>query len=98
MNLFEGYKLADIYNVDETALYYKFSPNKMPAFAGDKCNGGKCSKVRVTVLVESNVNAIDKSGFLVIIKAKSLQCFTNMKMLLANYTANSKTMDDLSPL
>ena len=34
----------DIFNVDETGLFYKCMPNKTLTFKGDRCSGGKNSK------------------------------------------------------
>ena len=42
------YSPADIYNADETALFYKLMPNKTLEFKGNKCFGGKSSKERIT--------------------------------------------------
>ena len=34
----------DIFNVDETGLFYKCTPDKTVTFKGDCCSGGKNSK------------------------------------------------------
>ena len=37
----EGYEDQDIFNADETALFYKCLPNKTLKFKGETCHGGK---------------------------------------------------------
>ncbi|XP_044599588.1 tigger transposable element-derived protein 6-like [Cotesia glomerata] len=45
----EGYDPKDIFNIDETGLFYKCSSDKTLSFEGDKCHGGKNSKLWLTV-------------------------------------------------
>ncbi|UYV71905.1 hypothetical protein LAZ67_9001013 [Cordylochernes scorpioides] len=40
----------DVFNVDETGLFFKCTPDKTLAFKHEKCHGGKLSKERVTLL------------------------------------------------
>ncbi|XP_064461630.1 tigger transposable element-derived protein 4-like [Ornithodoros turicata] len=89
-DLMEEYDAVDIYNVDETALYYQLLPQKTLTFSGDACTGGKHSKIRVTVLVGANMTGTDKLKLLVIGKSKSPRCFKNVRTLPATYAANSK--------
>ncbi|XP_064461904.1 tigger transposable element-derived protein 4-like [Ornithodoros turicata] len=89
-DLMEEYDAVNIYNVDETALYYQLIPQKTLTFSGDACTGGKHSKVRVTVLVGANMTGSDKLKLLVIGKSKSPRCFKNVRTLPATYAANSK--------
>ena len=44
------YKLKDIYNADEFGLFYLELPKKTLHMKGEKCSGGKHSKVRLTEL------------------------------------------------
>lgn len=39
--LLEGYKPDDVFNADETGLFFKCLPDKTLAFKGEKCQGGK---------------------------------------------------------
>ncbi|UYV71793.1 hypothetical protein LAZ67_9000425 [Cordylochernes scorpioides] len=41
----------DVFNVDETGLFFKCTPDKTLAFKHENCHGGKLSKERVTLLV-----------------------------------------------
>lgn len=49
-DLLGQYKLEDIANCDETALFFRAMPNKSLRFKGEKCTGGKFSKERLTVM------------------------------------------------
>lgn len=73
--LLDGYSPDDIFNADETGLFYQCLPNKTFAFKGDSCNGGKNSKVRVTVLLCANMSGTEKLPALVIGKSKRPRCF-----------------------
>src|ERR1044072_1514935 len=43
-NILDIYDPKDIFNADETGLFFKCLPNKTLSFRGDKCFGGKNSK------------------------------------------------------
>ena len=47
----EGYELSDIYNADETGLFYRALPSKSLVVKGDPCRGTKVAKERITVLL-----------------------------------------------
>lgn len=82
------YSAEDIFNADETGLFYKLTPNKTLKFKSEKCIGGKLSKERITVLVAANMTGSVKRKLLVIGKSKSPRCFKNIKRLPVNYKAN----------
>ena len=67
-DLLKKYKPEDIYNADETGLFYKLQPDCTLAFKGEKCSGGKKSKDRLTVLVCASM-AGEKVPMLVIGKS-----------------------------
>jgi hypothetical protein len=46
-SILEDYPLTDIYNTDETALYWKSSPDNSPA--SEELKGGEADKSRITV-------------------------------------------------
>ncbi|KAM7311228.1 tigger transposable element-derived protein 6-like [Ixodes scapularis] len=72
-----SYSERDVYNADETALFNQMRPVRTRALKGDKCIGGKHSKVRITVLLCCYVDDSDRSLPFVIRTAKKLRCFTN---------------------
>ena len=47
----DGYKAEDIFNADETGLFYRSLPTRSMVAKGDKWKGGKSSKERMTVLL-----------------------------------------------
>ncbi|XP_064462137.1 tigger transposable element-derived protein 6-like [Ornithodoros turicata] len=44
------YQPRDVYNADESALFYQMLPNRTLFLKGDRCHGAKQSKLRITVL------------------------------------------------
>ena len=49
--LCKDYKDEDIFNADETGLFYQLLPSGTMKFKHEKCIGGKLSKVRVSILI-----------------------------------------------
>lgn len=64
--ILDRYEAADLYNADETALFFQMLPSRTLALKGDRCHGGKQSKLRVTVLLCTNSDGSDKRVPLVI--------------------------------
>ena len=89
LDLLKRFKPEDIYNADETGLFYKLQPDHTLAFKGEKCSGGKKSKDRLTVLVCASM-AGEEGPMLVIGKSKSPRCFAGVKTLPLTYLGNSK--------
>lgn len=50
-DIIAGYKIEDIANCDETALFFRAIPKKTLHKKGEKCYGGKLSKERLTILL-----------------------------------------------
>lgn len=84
------YSECDIFNGDETGLFYKMSPNSTLKFKGDKCSGGKLSKERLTVFVCANMNGSEKRKLVVIGKPANPRCFKNLTNLPVTYYANKR--------
>lgn len=93
----------DVFNADETGLFWQLLPNKTMAFkglflkyvhrifmiTGEKCAGGKKSKERITVLVGANMSGTEKLPLLVIGKSDKPRCFKGAKIPV-DYKANKK--------
>lgn len=79
--LLKAYSPKDIYNADKTGLFFKLSPDKTLEFKNVSCQGGKCSKECLTILVCTNMTGDNKLPLLVIGKAARPRCFTKAKML-----------------
>ena len=88
--LLNGYKDDDIYNADESGLFFQMLPNRTMHFKGEKCTGGKQSKTRISVLFCVNKSGTHKLKPLVIGKSKKPRCFQNVKSLPVEYTNNTK--------
>jgi hypothetical protein len=58
-SLLEGYEQRDIYNADETGLFYNVLPDRTLALKGESCHGGKNCKDRLTVLLCINSDGTD---------------------------------------
>ena len=46
--ILKNYELENIFNADEFGLFYQQLPSRSLSKKGEKCSGGKRSKVRVT--------------------------------------------------
>lgn len=85
----------DIFNVKETGLFFKCTPDKTLVFKVNCCSGGKNSKERVTMLVGANMNGTEKLPLLMIGKSKNPRCFKSVKLKSLEYRAN-KNLDDFT--
>lgn len=86
----KGYTDEEIFNADETGLFYKMTHNKTMRFKGEKCTGGKASKERITVMVAANMTGSEKRKLFVIGKSKNPRCFKGIKNLPVVYENNKK--------
>lgn len=86
-----GYKPEDIYNADESGLYFRALPDKTLAFKSEKCVGGKMSKERLTILFCTNMVG-EKEKLLVIGKAARPRALKNVPLnnLPVTWTSNKK--------
>ena len=64
---------CDIYNGDETALFYKSLPHRTYCFDGDKPAGSAKRKDRLTLLIITNMDGSDHRKLSVIGKSKTHQ-------------------------
>lgn len=90
-SLLRGYRTHDIYNADETGLFFRALPNKTLALKSEKCRGGKMSKERLTLLHCVSM-AGDKEPLLVIGKAARPRAFKKLtnNSLPVNWKSNKK--------
>ena len=95
IELTEGYKLEDIWNMDETGCFFKAFPEKGLVEKGKKAKGGKKFKQRLTVtfFVRAAGQKIDQP--VVIWKCNVPRCFKKLKdpsrPFDANYYSNPKS-------
>ena len=53
--IIEGYEPRDIFNMDETGVFYRAFQDKILRLKGEDCRGGKKSKERLTVVLCINM-------------------------------------------
>uniref|UniRef100_A0A023FNB6 Putative tigger transposase n=1 Tax=Amblyomma cajennense TaxID=34607 RepID=A0A023FNB6_AMBCJ len=70
-----SYAAEDVFNLDESALFYRLLPNRTLAFKGEHCTGGKLSKERVSVAFAVNMTGSQKLPLLVIGRYANPRCF-----------------------
>ena len=86
----EKFQADDIYNADETGLYYRATPDGSLSYSYAALSGSKKAMDRVTVLCCSNMSGTDKRKLVVIGKSAKPRCFKGLKMdsLPVVYRAN----------
>ncbi|XP_065892463.1 tigger transposable element-derived protein 2-like [Dysidea avara] len=74
-----GYRLEQVFNCDETGLYYKLLPTKTLAAHFEKSAAGrKTQKERVTINACSNITGTIKLPLMFIGKARKPRCFKHI--------------------
>lgn len=89
-DVMSGYSPDDVYNADETGVFYQLLPNKTMCYKDDTCKGGKHSKVRITALFCCNASGTHKMKPLIIGRYARPRCFKGLASLPCDYTHNSK--------
>jgi hypothetical protein len=77
------FKLTDdqIYNADESGLFWKLLPDKTLVMSSEKsAPGRKADKARITFLACTNATGEHKIKPLIIGKAKNPRCFKNVSL------------------
>ncbi|GBN10324.1 Tigger transposable element-derived protein 6 [Araneus ventricosus] len=96
--ILKDYKPENIFNADETALFFQCLPQKTLAFKKEKCFGGKQSKARLTVMLGANMSGHQKLKPLVIGRRKNPRCIKGAKPLEVDYDFKKRTLDDVRNL
>ena len=90
--LLQDFAPEDIYNADETGLFFKLQPDRSLVYKGEDCRGGKRAKERITILPTSNMTGTDKLPLLVIHHALNPRIFQQKRIkhasLPVDYHAN----------
>ena len=84
------YPLENIFNADEFGLFFQCLPNKSLHMKGEKCSGGKHSKVRLTGLAAGNAFG-ERLPMFVIGKSAKPRCFKGVKTLPCRYRSQKKS-------
>lgn len=88
--ILKDYDEKDVFNADETGLFFKCTPDKTMHVKGEACHGGKRSKERITLLFCANMNGSEKLKPFMIGKSKNPRCFAGIKSFPLDYEANHK--------
>lgn len=89
--MLEKYDPSDIFNADETGLFYKATPSGTLAVAGSQPTGGKTPKDRMTVLFLCNFSGTEKKVY-TIGKFKKPRCFNRAQPPLPYYSSANAWM------
>ena len=92
-NIISRYDSSDIYDADEFGLFYKALPTKSMHLKGEKCSGGKNSKIQLTGLAAANIY-VEKIPMLVIGKSNKVRCFKGIKSTPCRCRAQKKSWMD----
>lgn len=89
--LLGSYDAKDIFNMDETGLFFRALPNKTLMEKGIQCRGGKMAKERLTIALCCSATG-EKFKPLAIWKSLNPRCFRgqNLKRIGVLWEANSK--------
>jgi hypothetical protein len=79
--LLERYEPRDIYNTDETGLFYNCLLDRTLALKGHSCHGGKSAKERITVLLCVKSDGSNKQVPIVVGKSMKPHYFKNIKKI-----------------
>lgn len=75
-----GYDPKDVFNADETALFFRALPERTLALKGDKCKGGKQVKQRITLLLFANMDGTERIKPIVIGRSNKPRCFAHVDL------------------
>ncbi|GFW42731.1 tigger transposable element-derived protein 4 [Trichonephila clavipes] len=88
-DLIKEYEPRNIFNTDETGLFFKFLSEKIHS-KKKKCHGGKHSKKRLTILLAEKMDSSEKITHLVIGKSAKPPCFKGINSFPPKYSSNKK--------
>ncbi|GBL84871.1 Tigger transposable element-derived protein 6 [Araneus ventricosus] len=89
--ILKDYKPENIFNADETALFFNVCLKETLTFKKEKCFGRKQSKARLTVMLGANKIGHQKLRPLVIGRSKNPKSFKGVKSLGVDYDFNKKS-------
>ncbi|XP_067128657.1 jerky protein homolog-like [Centruroides vittatus] len=93
----DGYKKTNVYNADETGLYWKKMPTKTLVSKNEmSACGFKASKSCITVMVCGNVTGMHRLPLLIVGKFKNPRCFKGIKKLPVIYKNQKNSWMDTS--
>ena len=85
-----NYRLCDVYNMDETGLFYRMLPDRTLT-TDSSVKGTKKAKTRITLALTANADGSDKLKPMVIGNAQKPRCFKHFNASLhCDYYSNKK--------
>ncbi|GFW13191.1 tigger transposable element-derived protein 6 [Trichonephila clavipes] len=90
LDLIKEYEPSNIFNTDETELFFKCLLEKTFTFKKEKCHGGKHREERLTILLAVNMDGSEKITPLVIGKSAKPRCFKGINLFPTKYRSNKK--------
>ncbi|XP_043838999.1 tigger transposable element-derived protein 6 [Dromiciops gliroides] len=90
IKLIADYSPDDIFNADETGMFFQLLPQHTLAAKGDHCRGGKKARQRLTALFCCNASGTEKMRPLIVGKSATPRCFKNVHSLPCDYRANQR--------
>jgi len=84
------YDTKNVFNANETGLFFKCLSDRTLMYKKEKFHGDKLSKERIILLFEVNMGGSEKLKPLFIGKSAKPRCFKNVKLLLVTYRNNKK--------
>ncbi|CAD7675366.1 unnamed protein product [Nyctereutes procyonoides] len=88
IKLIADYSPDDIFNADETGVFFQLLPQHTLAAKGDHCRGGKKAKQRLTALFCCNASGTEKMRPLIVGRSANPHCLRNVHSLPCDYRAN----------
>ena len=93
--IINNYEMQNIFNLDETGLFWKLLSNKTYAFSNESRHGIKQHKNRVTLTMICNANGSEKKLIMIGSSVKP-RCFRQVKTLPIDYYNQKNTWMDSS--
>lgn len=85
-NLKSNFAEKDIFNIDESGIFFNLFPNRTLDYKGKNCHGGEKSKQRITAVFAVNADGSQKLPVWIIGKYEKPRPFKNIKELPCKYT------------
>jgi hypothetical protein len=86
--IIEQYVPQEIFNMDETALFYNAQMKRTLGIKGERCHGGKAYKNRVTMLLCYNADGSENLRPLVVGKFEKPHCMKGIKHYPCDYKSS----------
>ena len=88
--ILEAYPPEDVYNMDETSLFFKAPADRSLVLPGDSASGIKVSKERVILALCVNMNGSDKRQPVIIGRSRRPRCFRKIEKMPVAYYSNQR--------